>query len=311
MRRVATAWIVSPPWAEYNPKIGHATLGSSTMTKPVKKTLPLKITLPLLAACLGVGLSGLWWFSEPKEVKPVKKRPRESYPLVAEIPPRPRQPVDDSGFSLVRSLLPGWGDGSSLEAVRAAFHDAGRRHLAKFDHDLKPPGMNIGTKAVTLTAKAFLYLYEGEPKPAYDELARARALAESDPDVSAQLLSMTMFLQGVAGLRRGETENCVECRGEGSCIFPIVPQAVHKIPAGSRLAIQHFTEYLHRHPDDLVVQWLLNLAYMTLGEYPGQVPPEYLLPLKRFRDESEHGIGRFRDIACQPITTTTAGWIFS
>ncbi len=106
-----------------------------------------------------------------------------------------------------------------------------------------------------------------------------------------------IFLQGVAGLRRGETENCVLCRGEGSCIFPIGPQAVHQQPAGSRLAVRHFTEYLRRHPDDLGVRWLLNVAYMTLGAYPTGVPPEHLIPLERFRNEPDHAIGAFRDIA--------------
>ena len=60
------------------------------------------------------------------------------------------------------------------------------------------------------------------------------------------------------------------CRGESSCILPIAPAAVHTNPTGSRLAIRHFTEYLEQFPDDLEVRWLLNLAHMTLGEYPEQ-----------------------------------------
>ena len=74
-------------------------------------------------------------------------------------------------------------------------------------------------------------------------------------------------------MRRGENENCIECRGESSCILPISPAAVHTNPTGSRLAIQHFTEYLRQFPDDLEVRWLLNLAHMTLGEHPGKVDP--------------------------------------
>ena len=51
-------------------------------------------------------------------------------------------------------------------------------------------------------------------------------------------------------LARGETDNCVMCRGESSCILPIAPAAVHTNPTGSRLAIGHFTEYLEKFPDD-------------------------------------------------------------
>src|SRR5581483_5662324 len=103
------------------------------------------------------------------------------------------------------------------------------------------------------------------------------------------------YYQGLTALRRGETDNCILCRGESSCILPIVPSAVHTRPAGSRLAIQHFTEYLDRFPDDLEVKWLLNLAHMTLGEHPSAVAPEHLIGLDRFT-RSEFDIGRFRHV---------------
>ncbi len=96
-------------------------------------------------------------------------------------------------------------------------------------------------------------------------------------------------------MRLGETENCVMCRGESSCIIPIVSAAVHTNPTGSRLAIQHFTDYLNQFPDDLGVRWLLNVAHMTLGEHPDKVDPRFLLRLDHFT-KSEFDIGKFRDI---------------
>ncbi|HLJ11765.1 MAG TPA: CRTAC1 family protein, partial [Planctomycetaceae bacterium] len=96
-------------------------------------------------------------------------------------------------------------------------------------------------------------------------------------------------------LRQGENENCIMCRGESSCILPISPAAVHTNPDGSRLAIRHFTEYLEQFPDDLEVKWPLNVAHMTLGEYPDKVDPRYLVPLDRFLN-SEFDIGAFRDV---------------
>jgi hypothetical protein len=74
----------------------------------------------------------------------------------------------------------------------------------------------------------------------------------------------------------------VACCNEASCIFPLAATAVHRRTAGSREAIEHFTRYLQQRPEDLGVQWLLNVAYMTLGEYPQGVPHEFLLPLGRF-----------------------------
>ena len=70
------------------------------------------------------------------------------------------------------------------------------------------------------------------------------------------------------------------------------------------------------------MRWLLNVAYMTLGEYPDQVPPEHLIPLESFK--SEFDIRRFTDLArksrgqsARPtraarswmISTTTVCWI--
>ncbi len=39
-----------------------------------------------------------------------------------------------------------------------------------------------------------------------------------------------IYFQGITALRRGETENCVMCRGESSCILPISAAAVHTDP---------------------------------------------------------------------------------
>ena len=43
------------------------------------------------------------------------------------------------------------------------------------------------------------------------------------------------------------------------------------------------------------MRWLLNVAYQTLGQYPGQVPKQYLVPPSAF--ESKENIGRFVDVA--------------
>ena len=48
-------------------------------------------------------------------------------------------------------------------------------------------------------------------------------------------------------------------------------------------------------PGDLRVRWLLNLAYMTLGEYPEKVPLQYLIPLDTF--DSKVDVGRFQNVA--------------
>ena len=109
-----------------------------------------------------------------------------------------------------------------------------------------------------------------------------------------------MALLGIVALRRGEVDNCIACVGPSSCIFPIAREAVHTQPAGSREAVEWFTAYLDEWPGDLRVRWLLNIAYMTLGEYPDKVPPQYLIPLDAVPLEARRGPVRERGAAGRP-----------
>ena len=102
-------------------------------------------------------------------------------------------------------------------------------------------------------------------------------------------------LLGLAYLRLGEQVNCLEGHTTAACLFPIGPDGVHADPRGSRTALAYFTAVLEQNPDDLTARWLLNIAYMTLGEYPDQVPSQWLLAPSLFA--SEYDIGRFPDIA--------------
>jgi hypothetical protein len=96
-------------------------------------------------------------------------------------------------------------------------------------------------------------------------------------------------------LRLGEQENCLLNHNAESCLFPLQPAAFHQLPRGSRGAIALYTEHLKEYPQDLSVRWLINLAYMTLGEYPDKVPNQWLVPPTAFA--SEYALPRFPDIA--------------
>ncbi|MFO0900307.1 MAG: CRTAC1 family protein [Pirellulales bacterium] len=90
------------------------------------------------------------------------------------------------------------------------------------------------------------------------------------------------FRLGVAYLRFGESQNCCQRHTIDSCLLPIEGQGVHVKPEGSEKAIHHFMEVLGRAPKGSRMQrqcqWLLNVAYMTIGRYPQDVPAEWLIP---------------------------------
>ncbi len=96
-------------------------------------------------------------------------------------------------------------------------------------------------------------------------------------------------------LRLGEQENCLHMHGQHSCIFPIGPGGVHMLPRGAEGAVREFSALLEKDPGDSESRWLLNVAYMQLGRYPQDVPPQWLVPAKLF--ESEADIGSFPEIA--------------
>ena len=196
-----------------------------------------------------------------------------------------------------------WNPTATLAEVRDGWV-AGRLGLYKdIEHGLNEPGLSEIKKLELSISKATWLNYDGEAKQAYEVLKQTRAWVENSDQIKGVGLYSLIFLEGVAALRQGENDNCIMCRGESSCILPISPAAVHTIPDGSRLAIEHFTEYLAKFPDDLGVRWLLNLAHMTLGEYPKKVDPRFLISLEHY-NRSEFDIGRFRDIAssrCQSL----------
>ena len=96
-------------------------------------------------------------------------------------------------------------------------------------------------------------------------------------------------------LRLGEQENCIINHTSASCLFPLQPAGFHEMEEGSRQAILHYQNILEAYPNDMQARWLLNIAYMTLGEHPEGVPEQWLIPDSAFR--AEQNVKAFRDIA--------------
>ena len=120
-------------------------------------------------------------------------------------------------------------------------------------------------------------------------------LRETAAVAQPQLQQTLQLLIGVAYLRLGEQQNCILNHTIESCLLPIRGAGVHQDQRGSRAAVEEFLGVLRRNPRDATARWLLNIAYMTLGEYPQEVPPQYLIPPLVFR--SGYDIGRFDDVA--------------
>ena len=108
-----------------------------------------------------------------------------------------------------------------------------------------------------------------------------------------------LFRLAVAYLRSGETENCVDHDDSESCVFPLGGSSIWRQQENSRLAIDALSlvirASLDATPRQLEARWLLNVAYMTIGGYPDEVPAAYLIPPEAFK--SDEMIPRFTNVA--------------
>ena len=142
-------------------------------------------------------------------------------------------------------------------------------------------------------------LFLGREREAIDHLREAARMLPELKGASQAFGNEVRFRLGVASLRLAETENCCQRYTPDSCLLPIRRGGVHQLREGSESAIIEFEAVLAATPPDsrmhLSSLWLLNIAYMTLGEHPDNVPSQFLISQEAF--ESDEGFVRFANIA--------------
>jgi hypothetical protein len=205
---------------------------------------------------------------------------------------------DDSGYFFGVMFTGEQTNPSSLEQISRSVGDRAQRGVSYLQGILKAVPRDQPDSPLQIAqlhlAIGGLFMYDGNFTAAKREFEAAR---DADPAAGHLVRVNYEALLGVVALRRGEVENCVACRTEESCIFPLSLGAVHQSPGGSREAMDRFTNYLAKRPEDIGVRWLLNIAAMTLGKYPDGVPPSYRIPLEPFRSKSN--VGRFVNVAAR------------
>jgi len=142
-------------------------------------------------------------------------------------------------------------------------------------------------------------LFHGDAEAAVGHLEEARALLLALPGDEDRGLTRLTYNLAVACLRLGETQNCVAHHTSQSCLFPIEGSGVHTETDGSRRAMRYLDEVLERtepaSDTHLAARWLLNLAAMTLGEWPDGVPEAERIPASVLASDAP--FPRFTDVA--------------
>ncbi|MCA9176548.1 MAG: CRTAC1 family protein [Planctomycetales bacterium] len=172
----------------------------------------------------------------------------------------------------------------TIEWLGSARADRQRQAVATM-----PPNIPEPERLDAQLELARLELRLGHERAAIEALLQAeQALDESGmPGLDADPLRATLNFQlGVAYLRLAETENCCSQHSPDSCIVPIQGEGIHTRMEGSSEAIRRFGAVLEGAPEHsplwLRSLWLYNLAHMTLGQYPAEVPEPWRLPTDTF-----------------------------
>jgi tetratricopeptide (TPR) repeat protein len=139
-----------------------------------------------------------------------------------------------------------------------------------------------------------LYAYQGIMDAAIAQYEESYRVALSDIPSAVPMMEEAL---GVLHLHKSDMDNGVFRAPGKKCLFPMSPADAYQKPYDSQKAVDYFLKYLSKKPDEIEVKWLLNLAYMTLGKYPAEVPEKYLIPPSTF--ESQEDVGRFVDVASQ------------
>lgn len=156
-------------------------------------------------------------------------------------------------------------------------------------------------------AKAELHL--GNETESIRLMTDALELIREKPEaVKPEILQQFYFDMAVAFLRWGETQNCCQQNTPNSCIFPIEGDAIHRDREGAERCIEWLTALLRsidsEEPMHLAARWLLNLAHMTLGNYPSAVPDEYVIEGLGTQEESDPPVRRWPNVARQAGVAT-------
>ena len=155
------------------------------------------------------------------------------------------------------------------------------------DHSAKK---EVVMQALSRKGNALLQL--GEEQKAIDIF---RGLLNKVPPGNLEQRQFILKDLAISYMRLGERMNCIHMHNPESCIFPISKGGVHQDKTASENAVEIYKSLLADDPGDLESRWLLNIAYMTIGGYPQQVPPQFLLKVQN--DDSMHLVKPFTDVA--------------
>jgi hypothetical protein len=220
---------------------------------------------------------------------------------------------DVSGFVDARVSLealakaPGWNlnpqsicdaRNQALAATRASVET----YLASDTRKSQPPYDVLQLYVILAQLDAF----DGRLDRAIGRYAEVYRIGQAEVPAAAPQLEEAL---GIAHLHKAGIDSNVFSKPGDFCLLKPTPGRPYSNAADVDVAIDFFTRYLDKKPDDLEVRWLLNVAFMARGTYPDKVPARYLVPPSAL--QSAEDVGRFRDVAADAglVSVSSAGGV--
>ncbi|HEX4487610.1 MAG TPA: FG-GAP-like repeat-containing protein [Terriglobales bacterium] len=197
----------------------------------------------------------------------------------------------DEAESIFQALPRSEESSQDLGGICRSRNDALAKVISRLDSDTREVSSHPPSEQIKMDyTEAQLYAFEGDMSKAINFWETADGIVQ----LSSSRLTLPMEeTLGVAYLHESEMENHIYDLPGDRCLFPSYQRFSNS--QDSEKAVQYFLKYLKQKPDELEVKWLLNLAYMTLGKYPGEVPVQYLIPASEFASKEQ--VSRFTDVA--------------
>ena len=185
------------------------------------------------------------------------------------------------------------------------FGDRDVRQLKATLKQLQIQNPTVDAESSLLFRLGLAELRLGREQEAVEHCSRAAKLvADHSSSMPNRVKTHVAYWLAVCHMRLGETQNCCVRNTPDSCIFPITGEGIHTNQSGSKEAIRLLTLVLEKSPRELGyhdrAKWLLNIAYMTIGGYPDDVPEEYRIDASRLdtgQKDTDQPFPRFRNVA--------------
>ncbi|MCY4659974.1 MAG: CRTAC1 family protein [Acidobacteria bacterium] len=188
----------------------------------------------------------------------------------------------------------------ALAAARLATLENDRDNAARLEAlRAMPPFTDPGEQSIYEASVAGELLRGGRTEEAIVELERLRRRLEVDHRaVPSHLPAFPTEMRrslAIAYAKLAQDDNCLRRKTAARCAVPADEESVHPTQEAARKAIALYGEMAEEAPDDMVVRWMLNLAYMWVGEHPDGIRPEWRIPRSTYG--STTGVAPFVDVA--------------